>query len=290
MNKHQKQGSNSKVHRFRQVLDWLKKRLLPILLLTWGICIILYGAILKPASHSQRDFPSVEYATDSSSYQDTLRANLAKLHTHNKPNRTKSIHSKSRKVIQQHQNAPLLMWQNEQTIQMNTNDRPILSHTIDDPSSQIVMGEIIPAVLETALDITQAGTARAMVTSAVYSYVGQHLLIPAGSRLVGHYSETSSPTQQRVAIFWHQLILPNGTTVNMNNPSIEPLGQSGNLAKLNQRRWLQSWRQIVLWSFIVKHLSLPRKLQEHWHPHHHLFVPQGTPIAVIVRRAIRIKP
>lgn len=95
------------------------------------------------------------------------------------------------------------------------------------PSLTIPQGTVIPAVLETALDSTRPGAARALVQRDVYSFDGSRVLVQRGSRLFGQYEAGLQPGQNRALIQWTRLIRPDGVTIALDSPSSDPLGRAG---------------------------------------------------------------
>ena len=69
-------------------------------------------------------------------------------------------------------------------------------------ATTVPQGTLIPAVLETALDSTGAGFARALVQRDVRGFDGTRVLIPRGSRLIGEYASDTSPGQKRAFVTW----------------------------------------------------------------------------------------
>jgi type IV secretion system protein VirB10 len=94
-------------------------------------------------------------------------------------------------------------------------------------------GTLVPAVLETALDSTRPGPARALVTSDVRSFDGATVLIPRGSRLVGEYKADLQPGQNRALVIWNRLIRPDGATIAIASPASDPLGRVGIKGQVN---------------------------------------------------------
>lgn len=101
------------------------------------------------------------------------------------------------------------------------------------PSATIVQGAIIQAVLETALDSTRAGLARAIVSRDVRGFDGVQVLVPRGSRLVGEYEADLSAGQNRALVMWTRLIRPDGVTINLQSPAADALGRAGVKGKVN---------------------------------------------------------
>jgi type IV secretion system protein VirB10 len=94
-------------------------------------------------------------------------------------------------------------------------------------------GTLIPAVLETALDSTRPGPARAIVTRDVRGFDGKKILIPRGSRLIGEYKADLQPGQNRALVIWTRLVRPDGATIALGSPAADPLGRVGIKGKVN---------------------------------------------------------
>jgi type IV secretion system protein VirB10 len=100
-------------------------------------------------------------------------------------------------------------------------------------ATTVVQGTLIQAVLETALDSTRAGLARAIVQRDVRSFDGTTVLIPRGSRLIGEYRSEVQPGQHRALVNWFRLIRPDGITIAIGSPAGDPLGRGGIRASVN---------------------------------------------------------
>jgi len=94
-------------------------------------------------------------------------------------------------------------------------------------------GSLIPAVLETGFNSTEAGFARAIVSRDVRSFDGKNILIPRGSRLIGESNSPVANGEQRASITWKRLICPNGVTLELDSPATDPVGGSGVRASVN---------------------------------------------------------
>jgi type IV secretion system protein VirB10 len=101
------------------------------------------------------------------------------------------------------------------------------------PSTTVAQGVLIPAVLETGFNSTQAGLARALVSRDVRSFDGTKVLIPRGSRLIGEYRAEVAPGQKRAIITWTRLIRTDGLTITLSSPSVDPVGRGGVKAGVN---------------------------------------------------------
>lgn len=101
------------------------------------------------------------------------------------------------------------------------------------PATTVPKGTVIQAVLESALDSTRPGLARAIISRDVYSFDGSRVLIQKGSRLIGEYKADLAPGQKRALIQWQRLIRPDGVLINLDSPSADPLGRAGVEGKVN---------------------------------------------------------
>ena len=85
---------------------------------------------------------------------------------------------------------------------------------------EIKAGWDIPATLEQAIDSDLPGEVKALVRSNVYDTAsGQYLLIPQGARLIGTYNSVISYGQARVQVVWTRIILPDGSSINLEGMS-----------------------------------------------------------------------
>ncbi|MFN3591110.1 MAG: TrbI/VirB10 family protein [Thermaurantiacus sp.] len=105
--------------------------------------------------------------------------------------------------------------------------------TFANRATTVPQGTLIPAVLESALDSTRPGLARAIVSRDVRGFDGSRVLIPRGSRLIGEYASTVERGQRRALVNWIQLVRPDGVTIAIGSPSADPLGRTGVAARVN---------------------------------------------------------
>lgn len=105
--------------------------------------------------------------------------------------------------------------------------------TLANRATTVPQGTLIPAVLESALDSTRPGLARALVSRDVRGFDGSRILIPRGSRLIGEYASDVQRGQRRALVNWSQLLRPDGVTIAIGSPSADPLGRAGTAAQVN---------------------------------------------------------
>jgi type IV secretion system protein VirB10 len=101
------------------------------------------------------------------------------------------------------------------------------------PATVVPQGTLIAAVLETALDSTQPGQARALVSRDVINLHGSRVLIPRGSRLFGNYRGDLSAGQNRAQVEWTRLVRPDGVTIAIDSPAADRLGRAGIRGRVN---------------------------------------------------------
>ena len=128
--------------------------------------------------------------------------------------------------------APAAIGESSDGAMRGGSQRVTASH-FDRPATTIPQGSVIQAVLETALDSTRPGAARAIVSRDVRGFDGTKVLIPRGSRLYGEYKADVSSGQNRAMIQWTRLMRPDGVVIEIDSPSADPLGRAGVQGKVN---------------------------------------------------------
>lgn len=114
-------------------------------------------------------------------------------------------------------------------------------HSLQKPASpyQVMAGTVISASLITGLDSDLPGMVIGQVTEPVYDTVsGRFLLIPQGARLVGQYDSVVAFGQSRALLVWQRLILPNGSSLEIDNlPATDASGYTGLSDKVDYHTW-----------------------------------------------------
>lgn len=98
---------------------------------------------------------------------------------------------------------------------------------IDTGGGEIAVGTLIPAVLETPIDTSRPGLARAIVSRDTLGADGGSVVVPRGSRLIGEYQSDVRAGQNRVLVNWTRLIRPDGTAVRLTAPAADEAGGAG---------------------------------------------------------------
>ena len=109
----------------------------------------------------------------------------------------------------------------------------------DGPRLRILEGTVIETVLLTRLNGTLAGPVACLVTTPVYSEDRQHVLIPAGARVLGAAAPVQSWGDSRLAVSFHRLLMPDGHTYGLDGfHGLDQVGEAGVTEDVN-RHYLQ---------------------------------------------------
>ncbi|EPF1379636.1 TrbI/VirB10 family protein, partial [Pseudomonas aeruginosa] len=94
---------------------------------------------------------------------------------------------------------------------------------------QVMAGTVIAGALVTGIKSDLPGDVIATVTEPVYdSATGKFLLIPQGSRILGRYNSQVSYGQSRVQVVWNRVILPDTSSLALDNlVGTDPAGYAG---------------------------------------------------------------
>lgn len=89
-------------------------------------------------------------------------------------------------------------------------------------------GSIIEAILTNRLNGSFSGPINGMVTTNVYSHDRQQLLIPQGSRVLGEVRRVETLGQQRLAVVFHRIVMPDGFSVSLDQfKGLNQIGETG---------------------------------------------------------------
>jgi len=89
-------------------------------------------------------------------------------------------------------------------------------------------GTILETVLINRLDGSFTGPVECLLSTDVYSNDRQHLLIPAGSKLLGETRKVDTFGQTRLAVVFHRVLMPDGYSVSLNQfKGLNQIGDTG---------------------------------------------------------------
>jgi len=89
-------------------------------------------------------------------------------------------------------------------------------------------GTILEAVLINRLDGQFVGPLECLLSTDAYSNDRQHVLVPAGSKLLGEAKKVDTFGQTRLAVLFHRLIMPDGYSVSLDQfKGLDQIGDTG---------------------------------------------------------------
>lgn len=90
-----------------------------------------------------------------------------------------------------------------------------IPNTASSKNYALFEGTIIDALLINRLEGSFAGPVSCLVSDNIYSHDRQHVLIPAGSKVLGEANKVTALGQTRLAVTFHRLIMPDGYSVSL---------------------------------------------------------------------------
>jgi type IV secretory pathway VirB10-like protein len=98
----------------------------------------------------------------------------------------------------------------------------------------IFEGTFLETLLINRLNGSFSGPVNCLVTNDVYTHDRQHILIPAGTKLLGETKKVEALGQQRLAVFFHRLIMPDGFSVSLDEfKGLSQIGETALRDKVN---------------------------------------------------------
>ncbi len=98
----------------------------------------------------------------------------------------------------------------------------------DGKTYRLLEGTLLETVLTNRLTGSLAGPVNTMLTTDVYSHNREHLLIPQGSRILGEVKPVANFGQQRLAVVFHRIIMPDGYSVSLDQfQGLNQIGATG---------------------------------------------------------------
>lgn len=106
------------------------------------------------------------------------------------------------------------------------------------PLHRVMEGTVIDAVLTNRLDGSVVAPINCLVTNPVYSHSGQHILIPAGTRILGETRPVQALGETRLAVGFHRMLMPDGSGVALDQfRGLNQVGDSGLKDRVNHHYW-----------------------------------------------------
>jgi type IV secretion system protein VirB10 len=104
----------------------------------------------------------------------------------------------------------------------------------DGATYRLFEGTVLETVLTNRLDGAFNGPVNVMLTTNVYSHDHQNLLVPQGTRVLGEVQKVDAFGQQRLAVFFHRAIMPDGYSISFDQfHGLNQIGETGLRDKVN---------------------------------------------------------
>jgi len=105
---------------------------------------------------------------------------------------------------------------------------PSALNAADGKNYVIFEGTILETVLLNRLNGDLTGPVECLVTNEIYSHDRQHVLIPAGAKVLGEAKRVEAFGQTRLAVAFHRLIMPDGYSISLDQfKGMNQIGDTG---------------------------------------------------------------
>lgn len=119
---------------------------------------------------------------------------------------------------------------NQPSIDVSTNETKLYR--------TITANKMIPAILINAISSDLSGKITAQVEDDIYASMGNAVLIPKGSQVIGFYANNNQIGVNRLQVVWSEIITPQGVDILLTNASnADVAGKSGMVGKINNKYW-----------------------------------------------------
>lgn len=137
------------------------------------------------------------------------------------------------------------------------NDFTLVAKVQKAKKGEIKTGFVIPATLVTEINSQLKGMILGQVRQNVYdTAIGNQLLIPQGTKLVGDYSSDVQFGAKRIFVNWKRLVFPNGSSLDLGSmPGADMSGTSGFRDKYNSHFW-EMFGSSLLFSFVLTGVNM----------------------------------
>jgi type IV secretion system protein VirB10 len=106
------------------------------------------------------------------------------------------------------------------------------------PLHRLVEGTVIDTVLANRLDGDSVAPVNCLVTNPVYSHSGQHVVVPAGARVLGQTRAVETLGETRLAVGFHRLVMPDGRSYSLDQfLGLNQIGDAGLRDRVNHHYW-----------------------------------------------------
>ncbi len=110
---------------------------------------------------------------------------------------------------------------------------PVIAQTPAGPLYLLAEGRHIETTLLNRINGDTAAPVNVLVTSAAFAADHQTVLVPVGSRILGKSTAVQAFGQSRLAITFHRLQMPDGTSFSLDAPALNQIGEGGLKDRVN---------------------------------------------------------
>ena len=100
----------------------------------------------------------------------------------------------------------------------------------------LTKGNVIPCVLQTAMDSTLPGFVTCRTSQAIIGKTGITLL-DRGTLVVGEFQGGVRQGQERLFVLWTRAETPNGVVIELDSPAADPVGRAGFSGEVDSHFW-----------------------------------------------------
>lgn len=117
---------------------------------------------------------------------------------------------------------------NQKSVDISTNEHRLYR--------MIRAGRMIPALLTTAISSDLSGIVTAQIEEDIRATMGNAVLIPRGSKVIGSYQNNNKIGQDRLQIIWREIITPQGVNILLTDATTsDNIGMSGAQGSVNNK-------------------------------------------------------
>ena len=103
---------------------------------------------------------------------------------------------------------------------------------------RLLEGTVLDTVLTNRLDGGVSAPVNCLVTNPIYSTNRQHVLIPAGARVLGETKPVQGFGEARLAVAFHRLVMPDGASYPLDDfIGVNQIGDAGLRDRVNHHYW-----------------------------------------------------
>jgi type IV secretion system protein TrbI len=107
-------------------------------------------------------------------------------------------------------------------------EKTVTAATVTAKTYVLFEGTVLETVLVNRLDGQFSGPLECLLSTDVYSHDRLHLLIPAGSKLLGESRKVETFGQTRLAVAFHRLVMPDGYSMSLDRfQGLNQIGDAG---------------------------------------------------------------